>query len=64
MTRRLARIAVLPGLGGRSPVTLGCQDRCAPDQYAAQCEAREPPAGCGQVLLTPGGTSYACCPCN
>jgi hypothetical protein len=47
-----------------------CQDQCNADEYAVACggpgpaSSVSPPDGCRQLLATPGGVVYVCCPCG
>lgn len=47
-----------------------CESKCAAGEYAIACGAvgpgswPQPPAHCRNVGTTPGGISFACCPCG
>jgi len=52
-------------------VTSGtCVDQCASDEYAVSCgqvgpgPIGTPPAGCRNLLATPAGIVFYCCPCG
>jgi hypothetical protein len=51
-------------------VPSGCDDLCAPGDYAVACgkpgpgTSPAPPAGCKDGRPTPGGVVFYCCPCG
>ncbi|MES1173008.1 MAG: hypothetical protein ABUL62_01675 [Myxococcales bacterium] len=56
------------------PGPLTCVSQCAASEYAVSCGGppqpgggttyRDVPAACHVVASTPGGSQYACCPCQ
>jgi len=66
-------VAGCPGSVHATGDVIACSDRCANNEYGlsfggigpgATQPSIEIPAGCRDVLLTPAGVGFACCPCS
>jgi hypothetical protein len=62
-------VAQCPGNGTVVGTTFTCHHVCAPDEYGVVCGqigpgvVPDPPAGCHDLVPTPGGFVFSCCPC-